>query len=103
MGKPRLELHEKLRDFLGTDHVYFQPPESVRLVYPCIVYERSRGLTRFAGDNPYNFDVGYTVTYISLNPDDPKVDELAMAFPKITYDRHFDSDNLNHDVFVLYY
>ncbi len=34
----RLELHAKLVDFLGSGHVYFQPPESVRLTYPCIIY-----------------------------------------------------------------
>lgn len=29
-------------------NVYFQPPESVKLLYPCIVYKRSAGDTRFA-------------------------------------------------------
>jgi len=46
----RLEFHQKLVEALGSRNVYFQPPESVQLTYPCIVYERSRADSKF-GDN----------------------------------------------------
>ena len=38
----RYLLHEELVAILGdgTRHVYFQPPENVKMTYPCIVYER---------------------------------------------------------------
>ena len=39
----RLNLHNSLIEALGTKSVYFQPPESVKLVYPCIIYEESKG------------------------------------------------------------
>lgn len=37
----RPELGRIFRDILGSDHVYFQPPETVKMKYPAIKYERS--------------------------------------------------------------
>ena len=37
----RLIFHNKLRNTLGSNNVYFQPPESVKLKYPAVVYSRS--------------------------------------------------------------
>lgn len=34
----RLELQNKLEELLGSRHVYFQPPESVKMEYPAIKY-----------------------------------------------------------------
>ena len=34
----RLELHEILCTILGSRNVYFQPPESIKMNYPAIVY-----------------------------------------------------------------
>lgn len=99
----RLKLHEELVDILGTRNVYFQPPESVKINYPCIVYERNGGDTQFANDKPYTFAHRYSVTVIDKNPDSDIIAKLALHFPLCIYDRHYTSDNLNHDVFNLYY
>ena len=40
----RLNLQDKLEEVLGSKQVYFQPPESLKLKYPCIVYSRSNNL-----------------------------------------------------------
>ena len=53
----RIKLHELLVSLLGTRNVYFQPPESIKLSYPCIVYKRSTGDTQFANDIPYTFRI----------------------------------------------
>ena len=37
----RLELHNILVGLLGSNHVYYQPPESLKMEYPCIRYNRS--------------------------------------------------------------
>ena len=103
MGRPRSEVQQKLVQLLGSSHVYFQPPPSVKLTYPCFVYERSRGLDKKADDRTYLFDVGYSVTYISQDPENGMIERIMKAFPMISYDRHFNSDNLNHDVFILFY
>ncbi len=103
VSQKRAELGDMLKEILGSSNVYFEPPESVKLDYPCIVYERSAGDTIFANNKPYRFKVRYTVTAISRKADNPVIGKLAMSLPSIQYDRHFVSDNLHHDVFEVYY
>lgn len=98
----RLELHEKLVEVLGSRNVYFQPPASIKMKYPAIVYERNDILNRHANNQVYNRRVAYTITLIDSNPDSETVVKLSQL-PLCGYDRHFESDNLNHDVFTLYY
>ena len=103
VSQKRAELGDRLEEILGSSNVYFEPPETVKLNYPCIIYERSAGDTIFANNKPYRFKVRYTVTAISRKADNPVVEVLAMSLPSIQYDRHFVSDNLHHDVFEVYY
>ena len=42
MLNDRLALHELLCEKLGSRNVYFQPPESIKMKYPAIVYSRNR-------------------------------------------------------------
>lgn len=98
----RIELQSILEQILGDGNVYFQPPENLKMVYDCIVYERSQ-ITVFHADNsPYQMRDRYQVTAIYKNPDSELPRRLAML-PLCTHDRHFTSDNLHHDVFTLYY
>lgn len=99
----RAELDDKLIEILGSGHVYFEPPESVKLSYPCIVYERSAGDTDFANNMPYRFQMRYALTVISRDVETSVLAKLAMSLPSIIYDRHFVTDGLHHDVFNLYY
>lgn len=101
MGQ-RLELHEILIGLLGSNHVYFQPPPSVQMQYPCIVYERDTSRTTFADDKPYNRRKRYQVTVIDRNPDSEIPDRVAML-PTAIHDRFFAADDLNHDVFRLFF
>lgn len=98
----RLELHETLCDVLGSRHVYFQPPSSVKMVYPAIVYSRNSIGNDFANDLVYKQSLGYTVTVIDEDPDSNVVEKIS-RLPMCRFDRHFTSDNLNHDVFTIYY
>lgn len=98
----RSSLHQILKELLGTDNVYFQPPPTIKMLYPCIVYERDKATTKFAGNRPYKYDKKYKVTYIDGNPDSDIPDKLAML-PKCVHDRFFTADSLNHDVFNLFY
>lgn len=99
----RAELQDKLTEILGSGNVYFEPPESVKLSYPCIVYERSTGDTDFANNMPYRFTVRYSLTVISRGVESPVLSRLAMSLPSIVFDRHFVTDGLHHDVFSVYY
>lgn len=101
--RPRLKLHEKLCDILGSRNVYFQPPETLKMHYPCIVYSRGNGDTQFADNSTYTFEMRYDVTLIDPDPDSALVSKIPEEFEKIVHDRHYTANNLNHDVFRLYY
>lgn len=98
----RLELHEVLCDILGSRHVYYQPPESVKMVYPAIVYSKNSIDIKHGDDLVYRQVVGYSVTLIDKDPDSEFVDKI-MQIPMCRFDRHYAADNLNHDVFTIYY
>lgn len=97
----RLDLDHALAEIIGTDHLYFQPPETVKMKYPCIVYERNKANTIFANNDPYRFRISYSVTIIDRNPDSIFIEKVA-ALPMCVFDRHFKFDNLNHDVFTIF-
>lgn len=101
MGR-RLELHALLRDILGTDFVYFQPPPSIQMEYPCIVYHRDYELAEYADDAPYKRRKRYLVTVIDRDPDSELPDKIG-ELPLCVYDRFFTADNLNHDVYKLFF
>ena len=91
-----------LEGVLGSTNVYFQPPENLRMQYPCFVYQRDSAITEFAGNKPYNYRQRYQLTLISRDPDDEAL-EKVVALPMCTFNRFFAADNLNHDVFELYF
>ena len=97
----RYELQQRLEDVLGSREVYYQPPESVKMKYPAIVYERSRIDNSHANNKVYKQNFGYTVTVIDKDPDSPIVREIS-KWTYARFDRHFVNDNLNHDVFTIY-
>lgn len=102
MVNRRLQLHEILCEILGTRHVYFQPPESVQMIYPAIVYGLDDIENTYADDGVYLSTRRYTVTVIDEDPDSPIVDKIALL-PMCRWNRHYEKDNLNHDVFKLFY
>ena len=98
----RTSLQTLLEGILSSQHVYFQPPESVKLEYPCIVYGRNTVNKTFADNSAYSHKICYTVTLIDRNPDSSFLGKL-IALPLCKFDRHYKKDNLNHDAFSLYY
>lgn len=98
----RLELQAKLEELLGLKHVYYQPPESLRLEYPAIIYSKSKIETRKANNSTYSKFTRYDITVIDKRPDNPVIDKL-MELPYCSYDRPYKADNLNHDVLSIYY
>ena len=49
----RLELQAKLEEALGSKNVYYQPPESLKLTYPAIIYSMSGMSRKHADDQEY--------------------------------------------------
>ena len=98
----RLELHQVLVNILGTTNAYFQPPETIKMSYPCIVYTLDKIRALHAGNKVYLNKRRYTVTIIDKNPDS-LLPEAMLALTLCGFDRNYKADNLNHYVFTLYY
>lgn len=99
----RLELHEELREILKTKNVYFNPPSSFEMNYPCIRYSLSGIDLTSANNDNYLIAKKYEVIVIDYDPDTTIYDELIRRFPKCRFDRSYIADNLYHYVFTLYY
>lgn len=98
----RLQLQSLLEEILGSENVYFQPPNNMQMKYPCIVYRRNYGITRFAGNNPYLVGKRYNVVVIDRDPDSDIPDKIG-ALPLTIFDRFYTVDNLNHFSFNTYF
>lgn len=98
----RLDLHALLISILGSNNVYFQPPPNVQMIYPCIVYRRDDIDTDFADNVPYSKRKRYQVTVIDRDPDS-EIPDKVLDLPTCIFDRFYTADNLNHDVFKLYF
>lgn len=98
----RLELQSKLEELLGSTNVYYQPPNNLQMEYPAIRYSRSTIATNYANDKRYKNLTRYDLTVIAKLPDNPAIEKL-LELPYCSYDRHYASNNLNHDVLTLYY
>lgn len=101
--RPRIELQELLDSLLPEGkRAYFQPPPDLQMSYPCIVYSRNDVRINHADNVPYIKKKRYMVTVMDRNPDSDipaKVEEL----PTASFDRHYVADNLNHDVYNLFF
>lgn len=95
----RLALDEIFRSL--TSNVYFQPPENLKLAYPCIVYELEQIEVFYGSNIPYAGYDRYSVTVIDRDPESTITRQIA-ALPMCRHTQHFVSDNLHHDVFTIY-
>lgn len=101
----RKDLHDVLQEALGEEckcNLYYQPPTSVKMCYPCIRYQRTHILNRYADNAPYAQGHSYEVIVIDKNPDSPIVKRVSLL-PQCRHDRHYTADQLNHDVFTIFY
>lgn len=105
MGRPRTQLQTLLESFIPSGSggkVYFQPPNGTLMKYPAIVYKRDYRVTQHANNAAYLSTKRYQVTIIDRNPDSG-IPELVAALPMCTFSRFFAVDNLNHDIYDLYF
>lgn len=98
--QPKLQI--KLEKLLGCRHVYYQPPESLKMEYPAIRYSKTIIDSKYADNIKYaNYD-RYEIIVIDKRPDNDVIQKI-LDLPLSSFDRHYVSDNLNHDVITLYY
>lgn len=96
------KLQSKLEELLGSRNVYFQPPESVKMNYPAIVYSRKAIDLKFANNAIYSKMNCYEIIVIDRKPFNEVIDKL-FELPYCTFERSYKADNLNHDVLTLYF
>lgn len=99
----RLTLDAELRELLGSSNVYFQPPESKKLVYDCFVYSDESPLVRNADNRSYLIQRGYEVIHIYKNPDGSMKERFLEHFKYASFSAHYVRDSLYHDVYRLFF
>lgn len=103
MRRPRIGLQQMLEDILGHRRVYFNPPENLKMEYPCLRYELSK-INNLQADNVHFDGYGrYELTYLTPNPDDPMVDKLLDTLPRCRFDRCNVYQGLYHFVYTCCY
>lgn len=103
----REKLHKIFEDIMEecgfSKNVYFQPPENLKINYPCIIYHRQY-LDGVKADNiTYLVNRQYRLTYIDRSPINDGVIERLLNLPNCRYISHSVVDNLNQDTFEIYY
>lgn len=109
--RTRLDLLAEFKSLLGTSdksgteaRCYFQPPESLKMSYPCIVFSRARPDNIHADNLIYRRVHRYNVTYLTHDPDDPLIEGIEDHFSMCQLDRPSNAANgLNHYHYDLYY
>lgn len=99
----RLELHEKLKQLVGTENVYFQPPASVHLSYPCVIYSIGNGDAKHADGMVYKYTNSYEILFIFKKPNIDIIEQVLETLPMCRMSRAYVADNLNHYAFSVYY
>lgn len=102
MKRTRLTLQIKLEDLLGSKHVYYQPPENLKMEYPAIRYSKSDEEDIYANNIKYLSMSVYDLVVIDKKPDNPVIKKL-LELPYSEFDRHYVADGLNHDIIRIFY
>ena len=98
----RLSLQKELEKLAGAN-VYFQPPASVHLAYPCVIYNLAVGDLKRADDSIYSYTNRFELMFIYRKPNMEIVEKVMRAFPMCSISRIYVADNLYHYAFNLYY
>lgn len=104
MSKSRKELQRKLLDVKiqnGLKGVYFEPPENLKIFYPCIVYNLRGVRDSYADNVVYLGRDEYSITLIELDPDSPVYRQMLTSIPNIRMDSAYTSDGLYHKSFTV--
>ena len=98
----RLELQAKLEELLESRNVYYQPPENLKMEYPCIRYSKTKIVSYHADNTKYRNMDCYDLIIIDKKADNPVISKI-LTLKYTYYDRRYTSDNLYHDVIRIYY
>ena len=100
--RTRLNLQSKLEELLGSKHVYYNPPENLKMEYPAIRYSKNDIENTYASNIKYISKDVYDLVVIDKKPDNPVIKKL-LELPYSEFDRHYVADGLNHDIIKIFY
>lgn len=95
-------LQSDLEKLFGSRHVYYNPPDNLTMEYPAIRYSLSDIDSKYANNSQYIGFKSYDIVVISEESDNPVIEKL-LRLPHSSFERHYVSNNLNHDIIKLYY
>lgn len=98
----RQKLQAQLEAILGSRNVYFQPPESIKISYPAIVYALDSIDQDYADNIGYFRNTSYRITLIDRNPESELVEKI-LHMPTCKFNNSYPSDGLNHFVFTVFF
>lgn len=99
------DVRDKLYLVNNTQNVYYDPPDSIRMEYPCFRFENNNYDVTHADNKAYIKKPRWTVTYITRDVEEIEIvtDQMLNIFMYCNFDTSFRSDNLEHAVFNLYF
>ena len=97
----RLDLQTQLETLLGSSNVYFQPPASVKMKSPAIVYALEDIENKHADDGVYISHRRYSVTLIDYDPDSSFVN-LVAKLRSCRFNRYYAKENLLTQGGIIY-
>lgn len=92
----RLSLQATLEAIPGIKKVYYQPPASIHLQYPCIIYSLDDDDKVYANGSPYLNRVKFSILVITKDPLPEEMMSVLNSLPYVSFSRHYTSDNLHH-------
>ena len=98
----RLEIQSMLENILGSRNVYYQPPSSIQIKYPAIVYSLEGMTNNHASNGVYLTQKAYKVIYIDSNPDNEMVSVLNNIMHSV-FNSYYVTDNLHHYAYTIYF
>lgn len=97
------KLQKTLEKILGNHNVYYQPPETIKIKYPCIIFRRSAINTNHADNKAYKMADRYDLTVIQQKTDTRLANKLVRELPMCSFDRSYNQNNLYHEALTLYW
>ena len=98
---------EQIRDILYTirDTVYYDPPTSIQMEYPCFRFVMNNTDSRYADNVHYINHKRWAITYITRDVEeiDQVIKEVLDKFKYSTHETTYKAENLVHVVFNLYF
>ena len=93
-------LQLKLESILGSTNVYYNPPESLKMSFPAIVYNLSDIRQVHADNRKYVDFTTYKITVISKQVDNPAI-RGVLDLPMTKFSTNYTKNGFYHTVIFL--